>query len=32
MTAFRVMDMLVPADIAAQVSSLYPSLAFAWGF
>jgi hypothetical protein len=28
MTAFRVMDMLVPADIAAQASSLRPSLAF----
>jgi hypothetical protein len=29
MTAFRVLDMLVPVDIAAQVSSLCPSLAFA---
>ena len=29
MMAFRVMDMLVPVDIAAQASSLRPYLAFA---
>jgi hypothetical protein len=29
MTAFRVLDMLVPVDIAAQASNWRPSLAFA---